>query len=375
MYKIENSERTLHFKQPAGTSRGVYTTRHSYYLTLTSDELPGVEGVGECATLPDLSCDAKPEYEMTLRQVCQMVEQMGRIPYDMIRAYPSITFGLETAFASFFDAAKKFLEIVPTEGASSSSEMLKQKGVSVPAGMENLTELFDSPFGRGEEGITINGLVWMGTYEEMLARLEEKLQAGFHCVKLKIGAIDFFKELDLIKRIRDVYTKEQVELRVDANGGFLPENAMSQLEALAKYDIHSIEQPIKQHQWPKMAQLCRETPLPIALDEEVIGVNVRSMKQALLDTVRPQYIILKPSLHGGIYGCNEWIELANQRGIGSWITSALESNIGLNAIAHYAAKVYGSNVKMPQGLGTGQLFTDNIPMPLEIRGDKLFVVK
>lgn len=374
MYKIEISERTLHFKQPAGTSRGVYTTRHSYYLTLTSDELPGVEGVGECATLPDLSCDAKPEYEMTLRQVCQMVEQMGRIPYDMIRAYPSITFGLETAFASFFDAAKKFLEIVPTEGASSSSEMLKQKGVSVPAGMENLTELFDSPFGRGEEGITINGLVWMGTYEEMLARLEEKLQAGFHCVKLKIGAIDFFKELDLIKRIRDVYTKEQVELRVDANGGFLPENAMSQLEALAKYDIHSIEQPIKQHQWPKMAQLCRETPLPIALDEELIGVNVRSMKQALLDTVRPQYIILKPSLHGGIYGCNEWIELANQRGIGSWITSALESNIGLNAIAHYAAKVYGSNVKMPQGLGTGQLFTDNIPMPLEIRGDKLFVV-
>ena len=375
MYKIEISERTLHFKQPAGTSRGVYTTRHSYYLTLTLDELPGVEGVGECATLPDLSCDAKPEYEMTLRQVCQMVEQMGCIPYDMIRAYPSITFGLETAFASFFDAAKKFLEIVPAEGASSSSEMLKQKGVSVPAGMENLTELFDSPFGRGEEGITINGLVWMGTYEEMLARLEEKLQAGFHCVKLKIGAIDFFKELDLIKRIRDVYTKEQVELRVDANGGFLPENAMSQLEALAKYDIHSIEQPIKQHQWPKMAQLCRETPLPIALDEELIGVNVRSMKQALLDTVRPQYIILKPSLHGGIYGCNEWIELANQRGIGSWITSALESNIGLNAIAHYAAKVYGPNVKMPQGLGTGQLFTDNIPMPLEIRGDKLFVVK
>ncbi len=375
MYKIEISERTLHFKQPAGTSRGVYTTRHSYYLTLTSDELPGVEGVGECATLPDLSCDAKPEYEMTLRQVCQMVEQMGRIPYDMIRAYPSITFGLETAFASFFDAAKKFLEIVPTEGASSSSEMLKQKGVSVPAGMENLTELFDSPFGRGEEGITINGLVWMGTYEEMLARLEEKLQAGFHCVKLKIGAIDFFKELDLIKRIRDVYTKKQVELRVDANGGFLPENAMSQLEALAKYDIHSIEQPIKQHQWPKMAQLCRETPLPIALDEELIGVNVRSMKQALLDTVCPQYIILKPSLHGGIYGCNEWIELANQRGIGSWITSALESNIGLNSIVHYAAKVYGPNVKMPQGLGTGQLFTDNIPMPLEIRGDKLFVVK
>ena len=375
MYKIEISERTLHFKQPAGTSRGVYTTRHSYYLTLTSDEMPGVEGVGECATLPDLSFDAKPEYEMTLRQVCQMVEQMGRIPYDMIRAYPSITFGLETAFASFFDEAKKKLGAMNLSEGKTSVEILKEAGISVPMGMENLVNLFDSPFGRGEEGITINGLVWMGTYEEMLARLEEKLQAGFHCVKLKIGAIDFFKELDLIKRIRDVYTKEQVELRVDANGGFLPENAMSQLEALAKYDIHSIEQPIKQHQWPKMAQLCRETPLPIALDEELIGVNVRRMKEALLDTIRPQYIILKPSLHGGIYGCNEWIELAKQRGIGSWITSALESNIGLNAIAHYAAKVYGPNVEMPQGLGTGQLFTDNIPMPLEIRGDKLFVVK
>ena len=375
MYKIDILERTLHFKQPAGTSRGVYTTRHSYYLTLTSDEMPGVEGVGECATLPDLSCDAKPEYEMTLRQVCQMVEQMGRIPYDMIRAYPSITFGLETAFASFFDAAKKKLGAMNLSEGKTSAEILKEAGVSVPMGMENLVNLFDSPFGRGEEGITINGLVWMGTYEEMLARLEEKLQAGFHCVKLKIGAIDFFKELDLIKRIRDVYTQQQVELRVDANGGFLPENAMSQLEALAKYDIHSIEQPIKQHQWPKMAQLCRETPLPIALDEELIGVNVRSMKEALLDTIRPQYIILKPSLHGGIYGCNEWIQLASQRGIGSWITSALESNIGLHAIADYAAKVYGPNVKMPQGLGTGQLFTDNIPMPLEIRGDKLFVVK
>ncbi len=356
MYKIEISERTLHFKQPAGTSRGVYTTRHSYYLTLSHSDFPGVEGVGECATLPDLSCDAKPEYEVTLRQVCQMVEQMGRIPYDMIRAYPSITFGLETAFASFFCKVKSY-------------------GVSVPKGMEMLAELFDSPFAKGEEGITINGLVWMGTYEEMLARLEEKLQAGFHCVKLKIGAIDFFKELDLVKRIRDVYSREQVELRVDANGGFLPEDAMSRLEALAKYDIHSIEQPIKQHQWPRMAQLCQNTPLPIALDEELIGVNVRSMKEALLDTIRPQYIILKPSLHGGIYGCNEWIELARQRGIGSWITSALESNIGLNAIAHYAAKVYGPDVKMPQGLGTGQLFTDNIPMPLEIKGDKLWVVK
>lgn len=339
MYHIEISERTLHFKQPAGTSRGVYTTRHSYYLTLTSDEKPGVKGVGECATLPDLSCDAKPEYELTLRQICQMVEQMGKIPYDMLRPYPSILFGLETAFAQ-----------LEADGS---------------------TCLFDTPFGRGEEGITINGLVWMGTYDEMYERLEEKLKAGFHCVKLKIGAIDFFKELDLIKHIRQAFGKEQIELRVDANGGFTPENAMSRLEALAQYDIHSIEQPIRQHQWPKMAELCRSTPLPIALDEELIGVNVRSMKEALLDTIRPQYIILKPSLHGGMYGSTEWIEMARERGIGSWITSALESNVGLNAIAHFAAKTYGPHITLPQGLGTGQLFTDNIPVPLTIQGDQL----
>lgn len=339
MYHIEISERTLHFKQPAGTSRGVYTTRHSYYLTITSDEKPGVKGIGECATLPDLSCDAKPEYDLTLRQICQMVEQMGKIPYDMLRPYPSILFGLETAFAQ-----------------------LEANGS---------TCLFDTPFGRGEEGITINGLVWMGTYDEMYERLEEKLKAGFHCVKLKIGALDFFKELDLIKHIRQAFTKEQIELRVDANGGFTPENAMSRLEALAQYDIHSIEQPIRQHQWPKMAELCRNTPLPIALDEELIGVNVRSMKEALLDTIHPQYIILKPSLHGGMYGSTEWIELARQRGIGSWITSALESNVGLNAIAHFAAKTYGPHISMPQGLGTGQLFTNNIPMSLTIKGDQL----
>ena len=369
MFKIDISERTLHFKQPAGTSRGVYTTRYSYYLHLTSDEAPGVEGVGECATLPDLSCDAKPEYEVTLRQICQMVEQMGRIPYDMIRAYPSITFGLETAFASFFEEARR-KQMLAVRG-----DVVGQNAISIPAWAQNLASLYDSPFARSEEGITINGLVWMGTYEEMLARLEEKLKAGFHCVKLKIGAIDFFKELDLIKRIREVYNKEQVELRVDANGGFLPEDAMSRLEALAQYGIHSIEQPIKQHQWRKMAELCRESPLPIALDEELIGVNVRSMKEALLDTIRPQYIILKPSLHGGMYGCQEWIQLAEQRGIGSWITSALESNVGLNAIALFCARMYGPEVKMPQGLGTGQLFTDNIPMPLEIRGDKLWTAK
>ncbi len=340
MKHIEISERTLHFKQPAGTSRGVYTTRKSYYLMITDDNRPGIKGVGECATLPDLSCDAVPEYFKILNDVCRMVEQTGNIPYDILRPYPSILFGLETAFAQL-DA-------------------------------NGSTCLYDTPFGRGEEGITINGLVWMGTFDEMYSRLETKLKAGFHCVKLKIGAINFDKELDLIKHIREAFDKNTIELRVDANGGFSPDNAMERLEALAKYDIHSIEQPIKQHQWGEMARLCKETPLPIALDEELIGVNVKSMKEYLLETIRPQYIILKPSLHGGMYGCTEWIQMAKERGINSWITSALESNVGLNAIAHYCAKTYGPSVSMPQGLGTGQLFTDNIDMPLVIDGDKIW---
>jgi o-succinylbenzoate synthase len=339
-YKVAISKRTLHFKQPAGTSRGVYKTRDSWFLELTSEERPGVKGVGECATLPDLSCDAIPEYEKILRAVCQQFETTGMIDYNMLRPYPSILFGLETALAQF------------NAGGS--------------------TALFDTPFARGEEGITINGLVWMGTFDEMYARLEEKLNAGFHCVKLKIGAIDFEREIDLIRHIREHFTKEQIELRVDANGGFSPDDALDKLNRLSKYDIHSIEQPIRQHQWGEMARLCRESPLPIALDEELIGVNMRMMKADLLDTIRPAYIILKPSLHGGMKGCEEWIQLARERGIGSWITSALESNVGLNAIAHFAAKMYGPNVQMPQGLGTGQLFTDNIPMPIEVRGEKLF---
>ena len=339
-YKFKITPRTLHFKQPAGTSRGVYTTRQSWLVEASRDDMPGVTGTGECAPLPDLSCDARPEYGQTLRQICRMTELTGTVNYDMLRPYPSMLFGLETALADLGHGGK---------------------GV-----------LFDTPFTRGEEGITINGLVWMGSYDEMLERLEQKMKAGFHCVKLKIGAIDFGREIELVRHIRSAFTKEQIELRVDANGGFSPDEAMDRLEQLARYDIHSIEQPIRQHQWARMAELCASTPIPIALDEELIGVNMAAMKQDLLDRIRPQYIILKPSLHGGMRGTREWISMARDRGIGSWITSALESNIGLNAVAQLAADIYGPGISMPQGLGTGQLFTDNIPMGLEIRGDKLW---
>ena len=334
-YRIE--ERLLHFKQPAGTSRGVYTTRKIWLVHLSDGQR---KGVGECAPLPDLSCDALPdhEYASILNKVCEDFCQSCKIDIDALRDYPSMLFGLETALLN----------------------------------LKNGDRLFDTAFSRGETGIPINGLVWMGNHEEMLCRMEEKLASGFRCIKLKIGAIDFDQELDLIRRIRDRFSFHEVELRVDANGAFPYDEALYKLELLSQYNIHSIEQPIKAGQWAFMADLCRESPLPIALDEELIGVNDPEMKRHLLNIIKPRYIILKPSLHGGMAGCREWIETARDLGIGSWITSALESNIGLNAIAQFASSVYGDHITMPQGLGTGQLFTDNIDMGLEIRGDRLY---
>lgn len=338
-YKIDIEERTLHFKQPAGTSRGVYTTRKSWFINLTSPDCSERKGVGECAPLPSLSCDDIPEYSTILRALCDKFEQQGEIDYDVMRPYPSMLFGLETALLHF------------------------QRGT---------TALFDTPFSRGEVGIPINGLVWMGSYEEMLQRMEEKMNQGFHCVKLKIGAIDFDREMDLIKRIRERFSRKEIELRLDANGAFPIDEALYKLELLAQYSIHSIEQPIRVHRWSDMAELCRESPLPIALDEELIGVNNADMKAQMLNIIKPEYIVIKPSLHGGMHGTEEWISTAKEQGIKTWITSALESNVGLNAIAQLTANIYGHNIKMSQGLGTGALFTDNIPMPIEIRTDKLW---
>lgn len=340
-YHIDINTRMFHFKEPAGTSRGVYRTRTSRFVHLTCDDLPGIAGVGECAPLPNLSCDDLPDYDAVLRRQCDEVCARGGIDVDALRDFPSMLFGLETAWRQLH--------------------------------LGGSTALSDTPFARGEEGIPINGLVWMGDFDTMAARLEQKLAQGFSCVKIKIGAIDFADEMSLIHRLRERYGSDRIELRVDANGAFSPDEALEKLNKLAAYDIHSIEQPIMAGQWQEMARLCKLSPLPIALDEELIGINTVERKRQLLDTISPQYIILKPSLHGGMAGCCEWINLARERGIGSWITSALESNVGLNAIAHLAAEVYGPGITMPQGLGTGQLFTDNIDtVPIAIRGDKLW---
>ena len=334
--KIEIIPRLLYFKQPAGTSRGTYTTRKVWYLYLTSSEHPGRVGIGECAPLPCLSCDDVPDYEEILAGACRQVEQHeGEVDVEALRPYPSILFGLETAFRHY--AAGGWA-------------------------------LWNTAFSRGEAGIPINGLIWMGDFKKMLAQIEAKMEAGFRCIKLKIGAIDFEEEITLLRHVRAHFSSREVELRVDANGAFPPADALEKLKRLAELDLHSIEQPIRAGQWEEMARLASETPLPIALDEELIGCNTPAGKQRLLSVIRPQYIILKPSLHGGISGGNEWIAEAEKQQIGWWITSALESNVGLNAVAQWCATY---NNPLPQGLGTGMLFRENAEVPLGIEKDEL----
>ncbi len=342
--RISIEPRLLHFRQPAGTSRGVYTTRQIWLLRATASDCPGRVGVGECAPLPDLSCDWSDHYADDLRRLCDAVEARGDIDEALLRPYPSVLFALETALMR-----------------------LRQGDV-----------IYDTPFARGEQGIPINGLVWMGSFDEMNRRMEQKLNEGFTCVKLKIGAIDFDSELALVKSIRKRFSPQAVELRVDANGGFSVADAPLRLEQLARYGIHSIEQPIRLGDWQAMARLCATTPLPIALDEELIGVNDTEAKRDLLDTVRPQYVVLKPSLHGGLSGTREWIRMARERQVGCWITSALEGSVGLDAVAQLAACEFLPDASaapcMAQGLGTGTLYTDNLEPRTVVRGNLIYRV-
>lgn len=327
---------TLHFKRPAGTSRGVYVDHQIWYVIIQSQSDKNHWGIGECAPFFDLSCDYSSNYENKLKAFCVQIEKSQKLDTDLLRDYPSILFGLEIAMKQY--QSKSF-------------------------------KLWDNSFSRGEGGIPINGLIWMGDYDYMLEQIDAKMKAGYQCIKLKIGSIDFDKELDLLQHIRNHSSAEKITLRVDANGAFSPDDALYKLEKLAKLDLHSIEQPIKAGQWLQMADLVKQTPLPIALDEELIGINDRKKKEELLQIIHPQYIILKPTLHGGISGASEWINLAEKQKIGWWITSALESNIGLNAIAQWCGSY---QTEMPQGLGTGGLYTNNIDMPLEIRQDRLW---
>lgn len=333
--KAHFKKHTLNFKRPSGTSRGVLNSKETYFLSLKTED--GV-GVGECGLLRGLSVDDRPDYEAELAGVCENAE-MGVSEadlYEALKEFPSIQFGVETAFRSLHS--------------------------------KNPFELFPSKFTSGEAAILINGLVWMGDKSFMKQQISEKLKEGFTCIKMKIGAIDFKTEMELLKSIRKEFSAAEVELRVDANGAFSPTEALEKLKMLSDLQLHSIEQPIKQGQWQEMARLCEETPLPIALDEELIGIFSEEEKNKLLDTVKPQFIILKPSLIGGFRGSDTWIKLAEKYGAGWWITSALESNIGLNAISQYT---FTKNSKLPQGLGTGSLYTNNIESPLHVSKGRL----
>ncbi|HLP06271.1 MAG TPA: o-succinylbenzoate synthase [Paludibacter sp.] len=323
----------LQFKFPAGTSRGVLMQKPSSFLILEED---GCTGIGECSVIPGLSIDSEELYCQKLEEVCHMLND-GIEPESIdLSGFPSISFGLETALLD-----------------------LKAHGSKC---------LFPSEFTDGKAGIPINGLVWMGDKAFMQRQISEKIAAGYRCIKLKVGAIDFGTELEILAGIRQNFPPDELEIRLDANGAFQPSEALAKLEKLAEFHIHSIEQPIKPRQFEMMAALCQRSPIPIVLDEELIGVQL-SGKESIIENIKPAYIILKPSLIGGFRQSEEWIRLAEKHQVGWWITSALEANIGLNAIAQWT---FTLNSDLPQGLGTGQLYHNNIPSPLKIQEAKLF---
>ena len=331
----------LDFKFRAETSRGVLMSKDTFFIKLSDEHNPDIYGLGECGPLPGLSPDLRGDIESVFdhcKASCLGLEELGsqQLKNLIPGNYPGVLFGLETALMDLANGGQKII--------------------------------FNNQFVNGNLSIPINGLVWMGDKEVMLERINEKIQEGYQCIKIKIGAINFEDELDLIRHIRSSFSKDQITIRLDANGAFPAREAIKFLDRLEKFDIHSIEQPIPSGDWKAMHETCKFTPVPVALDEELIGLHDTQYKMNLLDEINPQFIILKPTLVGGLRESEEWIQLASQRAVGWWITSALESNIGLNAIAQFTAN---QKLDLPQGLGTGQLYLNNIPSPLKIENSKL----
>lgn len=338
-YSIQHN--IFHFKNPSGTSRGVLTEKQAWFITIWNEENPSVKGIGECSIIEGLSPDyvSNERYEAAIHLFCETYCKTAEF-LETIEDFPSIKFGLETALLD-----------------------LKNGGNGL---------IFENDFSINSKKIPINGLIWMGDQAFMQDQIKQKISEGFKTIKMKVGAIDFEKEISILSSIRSRFSKDELTLRVDANGAFTKENALEKLTHLAALDIHSIEQPIHAGDWETMKKLCEDSPLKIALDEELIGINQLDDKNNLLDTIQPPFIILKPSLHGGIEGTKEWIELAEAKGIQWWMTSALESNIGLNAICQLAAE-YTTN--LPQGLGTGSLYTNNIESDLCVENGFIFKKK
>ncbi|MFA5574418.1 MAG: o-succinylbenzoate synthase [Brumimicrobium sp.] len=339
IFKAKYEQKTFIFKRPGGTSRGILTEKKSWFITLWNEDNPFIKGFGECSVIPGLSPDYlnDKQYELKIEDVVKKINYFIENLHEL-KSFPSILFGLEIALLDLKNGGDKIF--------------------------------FNTNFTKGNQGIPINGLIWMGDEKFMQEQVEQKLTEGYSCIKMKIGAIDFEKEVKILESIRGRFSPEQITLRVDANGAFSPSEAPEKLERLAAFDIHSIEQPIQHGQWKDMHQLCKQNILPIALDEELIGINTYFNKVKLLDEIQPQYIILKPSLLGGFESTQEWIKLAEERNIPWWITSALESNIGLNAIAQFTSTY---KIEMEQGLGTGSLYTNNIQSKLKIEKGMLWM--
>ncbi len=334
MMKAAIKKYELNFITPGQTSRGTLYSKPSWFFILTQN---GFTGIGECSVIPGLNPEYQEGYEKKLTEVVDQINAGSTPAPGQLEGFPSVQFGLEAALLNLEQ---------------------KHKGM-----------LFPSAFTRGEAGIPINGLIWMGNKQQMQERIREKLDLGFKVLKLKVGALNFDEEAALLKNLRKQFSPDTLEIRLDANGAFSPHDALQKLEVLAGFHIHSIEQPIQANQWEQMAHICTSSPLPVALDEELIGVSKTETKEQLLSQIKPQFIILKPSLLGGLEHSNKWIELAEKRNIGWWATSALESNVGLNAIAQWT---FTKNPKTVQGLGTGQVFSNNIASPLTLNGPELF---
>ncbi len=332
--RLQFAPYVLKFKQPAGTSRGILNEKITCFIRIFDESDPSKFGIGEAAIFPGLSPEADNRFFYKIMEL-QANIAIGKTT-DLTQ-FPSLQSGLEQAIRDF-------------------------------SGGCNGT-YFPSSFIAGESFIKINGLIWMGSFDEMKDRIDKKLEEGFDCIKLKIGAIDWKKEIDLIELIRKRYSADKIEIRVDANGAFTMDNALPRLKHLADLGVHSIEQPIRAGNPSLMRFLCQTSPLPIALDEELIGKFSFNSKTETLEEIMPQYIVLKPSLIGGFSGAQEWIDIAERLNIKWWVTSSLESNIGLNAISQWVAKLKQDR---PQGLGTGGLFVNNLISPIYRESDRLF---
>ena len=331
MLSAEIFYHNLNFRIPGGTSRGILKNKPTWYIKIYHNDNPSIFGLGECGPIQGLSIEPADKMMDQLKKVQESINDLSSLDLSL---FPSINFGIENALKDLKNGGKRII--------------------------------FQNSFLQGKP-IKINGLIWMGDKYFMINQIKSKIEKGFSCLKLKIGSIDFKEEISILKNIRKQFSSKILEIRVDANGAFSSKNVLQKLDTLGKLEIHSIEQPIAVNQWDYLKEICEKSPIPIALDEELI--QLKKEKNEFIKYISPQYLVLKPTLIGGFEATKKWINIAEENNINWWVTSALESNVGLSAIAQFCANY---PLILPQGLGTGQLYSNNVPSPLEIKGENIF---